>query len=326
MQCPMKYVRDFLQGTDYNTDYARYLTLGAVLISQKERIKNSDEHLLRTVYQCVGLWYELSKVGGPEKRIRYIKICSLLTNLLDFLKETRVSDLQKVIDCESETKVLVSMARRRDLYPGELLFLAAHWSSEMVLEQAVIDLVIAAEFLKQGDLESAVIHARSAPDYITFTTEMLKVLDDFLSVDDFLKLRKDKLGQGVGSPGIEGARRCARRLDKDFEDYLTRNNVKKTDIVLQYVEQYSENQPAAESEPLWQLNDLLEEINLALKIWGLAHADLAEHKLPPGYTGVAGMTPQALRERAQVPVLMRTWLSFDKAREMLVKLLAKKIA
>ena len=98
------------------------------------------------------------------------------------------------------------------------------------------------------------------------------------------------------------------------------------EIVIQYVTQRSENQPAAESDPLWQLNDLLEELNLALKIWGLAHADLAEHKLPPGYTGVAGMTPQTLRQRALVPVLMRTWMSFDKARKLLVRMLKNKAA
>lgn len=305
MKCPF-------HGTVVSSSaYEDYLRLAEVLTLQglPEDQVHRDQHFVTIIDQCEGSWLYLlrSEKGDQEKINRYGEIIGLIHGLLAFISPTALAVIRQTVKREVEITRLVSLLGRQGLMRGEILFLFAHWTSELFFTRTDIDLKYLAKLLNPSlaariarrllglmpnHTESLEL-ANRISKCLRLNTQVLKILDDFLSADEFMALRKEKLGDGSGvdSPGVSGTRDSARTLSAV---------TKKRDLSPEMIE-------------------ALDEISRSWSDWGLTHARLAENKLGKDGIGLQGRTMADLKRRAAAPLLSIPFLAAREVRRAIVK-------
>ena len=307
--------------------YEQYLRLAEVLTLQgmpNDHV-HRDQHLVTIVDQCEGSWLYLLRMdtGNLEKVSRYGEIIAFLHSFLRCISPQTLSAIRQTVKREAELNKLVSLLERQQLLPGELVFLVAHWTSELFFTRTDIDLKYLAKLLdpniiarimrrllefvplrieiprllrklsRLDDVASALMLANRISKCLRLNTQLLAILNDFLSVEEFNNLRKEKLsnGSGIDSPGASGTKNSARELMA-----VTKKRKLNPEII-----------------------EAMDDISRAWCDWGRTHARLARNKLGKDGVGLQGRTIPDLERRAKAPLLSVPHLAVARARRAIVK-------
>ena len=196
------------------------------------------------------------------------------------------------------TDELLSLQKGPDewLHRDELLFTVTHQSSELWLKLAISELEESLTLLRSGRIQPALrllVRVRMCIGYTTTQLDMLEQMTPW----DYQQVRK-ALGHGAGfdSPGFLGIRRLVPELGLVFFAALAEQQIALIDL---FVHQ-------AHHEDLYQLAEMLIEIDESLMGWRDRHFKAVERTIGFNVLGTQGMPVEvlgALRDRKYFPEL-----------------------
>jgi tryptophan 2,3-dioxygenase len=170
------------------------------------------------------------------------------------------------------------------IHRDELLFQTVHQSSELWLKLAWNEIEEAARLVGEGDLPAANRLLRRANDSLKIVTGVLDMLEH-MSPWEYTTVRK-VLGHGSGfdSPGFREIRRVMPPLGAAFHAARERAG-------LSLVEVYTRGR---EHEDLYQLAELLIEVDERVIVWRVRHFKVVERVIGGGVIGTQGTPVEVL--------------------------------
>jgi tryptophan 2,3-dioxygenase len=184
------------------------------------------------------------------------------------------------------TEELLALQKTGDewIHRDELLFQTVHQSSELWLKLAWNEIEEASRLVGEGDLAAANRLLRRANDSLKIVTGVLDMLEH-MSPWEYTTVRK-VLGHGSGfdSPGFREIRRVMPPLGTAFHAARERAG-------LSLVEVYTHGR---EHEDLYQLAELLIEVDERVIVWRVRHFKVVERVIGGGVIGTQGTPVEVL--------------------------------
>lgn len=183
------------------------------------------------------------------------------------------------------TDELLALQKRPEemAHRDELLFQTVHQSSELWLKLAGFEVESATEHLRRQELHAAIRLLRRAVLCLQLITRQLDMLEQ-MSPWEYQEIRR-VLGHGSGfdSPGFRRLRQAAPELGDAFHALRRAQS-------LSLVELYRRGR---ELEELYQLTELLVELDERLTLWRIRHFKVVERIIGGEVVGTQG-TPVEL--------------------------------
>jgi tryptophan 2,3-dioxygenase len=169
------------------------------------------------------------------------------------------------------------------VHRDELLFQTVHQSSELWLKLCGFELETATQRMTDGDLADAIRLLRRAVDCVKITHDLLDMLEH-MSPWEYQEIRR-VLGHGSGfdSPGWRRIRHAAPALGESWHRLRRAEG-------LSIVELY---QRGRDFEQLYQLGELLIELDERITMWRVRHFKVVERVIGGEVVGTQG-TPVEL--------------------------------
>jgi tryptophan 2,3-dioxygenase len=184
------------------------------------------------------------------------------------------------------TDELLALQKKDDewIHRDELLFQTVHQSSELWLKLAWNEIEEAARLVGADDLAAANRLLRRANDSLKIVTGVLDMLEH-MSPWEYTTVRK-VLGHGSGfdSPGFREIRRVMPPLGEAFHAARERAG-------LSLLEVYTHGR---EHEDLYQLAELLIELDERVIVWRVRHFKVVERVIGAGVIGTQGTPVEVL--------------------------------
>jgi len=184
------------------------------------------------------------------------------------------------------TEELLALQKTGDewIHRDELLFQTVHQSSELWRKLAWNEAEEAARLVDAGELAAANRLLRRANDSLKIVTGVLDMLEH-MSPWEYTTVRK-VLGHGSGfdSPGFREIRRVMPPLGEAFHAARERAG-------LSLVEVYTQGR---EHEDLYQLAELLIELDERVIVWRVRHFKVVERVIGGGVIGTQGTPVEVL--------------------------------
>jgi tryptophan 2,3-dioxygenase len=197
------------------------------------------------------------------------------------------------------TEELLNLQKEPDeqTHRDELLFQTVHQSSELWLKLCAFELETATRRMDENDLADAMRLLRRAVHCLQLVTDALDVLEH-LSPWEYQEIRR-VLGHGSGfdSPGWARIRHAAPALVEAWHKHRRAAG-------LSIVELY---QRGREFEDLYQLGELLIEIDERVTMWRLRHFKVVERVIGGEVVGTQGTPVELLGQLVKKNLYPELW-------------------
>ena len=205
------------------------------------------------------------------------------------------------------TDELLSLQKEPDeqVHRDELLFQTVHQSSELWLKLAVTEVEEAAAALERNDPAAAARLLRRSVmslEYITTQIEMLNQMNPW----DYHEVRV-LLGHGSGfdSPGFRRLPNAIQRVWKAFEESRVAAGVELTELY----------QRSREFEHLYQVAELLIDLDERIWLWRHRHYSIVARVLGEDTVGIQGTPVQVLGKLIEQRQLPKLWAARSRLTE-----------
>ena len=205
------------------------------------------------------------------------------------------SDYERYL--RTEELLLLQKEPDEQTHRDELLFQTVHQSSELWLKLCAFEAETATARLDEGDLADAIRLLRRAVDCLKLVTAALDMLEH-LSPWEYQEIRR-VLGHGSGfdSPGWARIRHGAPALAEAWHKHRRAAG-------LSIVELY---QRGREFEQLYQLGELLIELDERVTMWRLRHFKVVERVIGGEVVGTQGTPVELLGQLVKKNLYPELW-------------------
>jgi tryptophan 2,3-dioxygenase len=197
------------------------------------------------------------------------------------------------------TEELLLLQKEPDemVHRDELLFQTVHKSSELWLKLCAFEVETATELIGEADFAAAIRLLRRAVDCLKLVTSALDMLEH-LSPWEYQEIRR-VLGHGSGfdSPGWARLRKAAPALGESWHKHRRAAG-------LSIVELY---QRGREFEDLYQLAELLIELDERASMWRLRHFKVVERVIGGEVVGTQGTPVEMLGKLVSKNLYPELW-------------------
>lgn len=198
------------------------------------------------------------------------------------------------------TDELLALQKTEDewAHRDELLFQTVHQSSELWLKLAGFEVETATGHLRARELAAGIRLLRRTVDALRQATGALDMLEH-MSSWEYTKEIRPVLGHGSGfdSPGFGRLRKAAPELAAAFHELRRETGLSVVELI----------QRGREHEELYQLEELLIELDERVTLWRLRHFKVVERVIGGEVVGTQGTPVELLGGLVKVYLFPELW-------------------